>query len=228
MTPENHDAEMCSTFRTPARTPVNVEVLMKRLALLAVLLLAACSSSDYDDPSPQSMPRRGGMGGGGMDGGGMERGQGRMAAGSSLLELLPPADWWHDPQITEPVKLTSEQVTALDKIGSEQGDPVTRMERDSVAAIRDLRTTLDGAQSTQDEIVAAGQRLRALRDDLFGRQVLLLAAERAVLSQQQWRSLQDALQSMRRPQNRMNNGGGRRGGMGGGRGGRRGGGWGGM
>jgi hypothetical protein len=206
-----------------------MEVLMKRLALLAVLLLAACSSSGYDNPSPDSMPRRGGMGGGGMDGGGMERGQGRMA-GSSLLELLPPADWWHDPQITEPVKLTSEQVTALDKIGSEQGDQVTRMERDSVAAIRDLRTTLDGAQSTQDEIVAAGQRLRALRDDLFGRQLLLLAAERAVLSQQQWRSLQDALQSMRRPQNRMNgNGGGRRGGMGGGRGGRRGGGgWGGM
>jgi hypothetical protein len=189
---------------------------MKRLTLVAVLLLAACSSSDSND-APDAMPRRGGMGGGG----GAERGQGRMASGSGLLELLPPADWWHDPQLTAPVKLTSEQVSALDKIGSDQGDQVTRMERDSITAIRDLRTTLDGAQSTQEEIVAAGQRLRALRDDLFGRQLLLLAAERAVLSQQQWRALQDALQSTRRPQNRMN-GGGRRGGMGG-RGGRRGG-----
>jgi hypothetical protein len=195
---------------------------MKRLALLAVVLLAACSSSNSDMPQPGPMPRRGGMGGGGMMSSDESSDlRGRMGGG--IIGLLPPSRWWRDPQISEPVKLTPEQLTALDKIGTEQGDEVIRMENDSTVAIRDLRNTLDGAQSTQDEIVAAGQRLRALRDDLFGRELLLLAAERGVLSQLQWRTLQDTIDAMRRPKSNGNQGGGRRGGMGGGRGGRRGG-----
>jgi hypothetical protein len=87
-----------------------------------------------------------------------------------------------------------------------------------MVAMRDVRSVLDANQPSTADIVTAGQRLRTLRDTLFDRQIQMLAAERAILTQSQWQTLQQQLQA-RRSQRRQDNGYPRRGGRGmGGRG----------
>src|SRR5207244_1639902 len=115
-------------------------------------------------------------------------GPARFAGGG--LDMMPPPDWWHEPSIANPVNLTPDQYTMLDKIAADQRDEVARMDRDSTMGTRDLRQVLDSNQPSTNDIMAAAQRLRALRDNLFDRQMQMLAAERQVLSQQQWQNLQ--------------------------------------
>jgi hypothetical protein len=183
---------------------------MKRLAAAALLLAAACTSSDSNQP-PQRGPRGGGGGGYGY----------RPPQASGPLDMLPPAQWWHDPQIEAAVSLSNDQFTQLDKIAKEPEDEIARLERDSTTAARDLRTLLDTEKPSSPDIVTAAMRVRAIRDSAFEQQAQLLAAERALLTQRQWQwqSLQSALQSQR--QERRDDNGyaprGRRGGRGGGR-----------
>lgn len=182
---------------------------MKRIATAAVfLLLAACASDDYNAP-PQRGPMRGGGGGYGY----------RPQAVAGALDMLPPAQWWHDPQIAAAVSLSNDQMTQLDQVAKPHEDEIARLERDSGTAARDLRTLLDTEKPASPEIVTAAMRVRAIRDSAFEHQVQLLAAERSLLTKQQWTSLQSAMQAER--QDRRDNGGyprgGRRGGRGGGR-----------
>jgi Spy/CpxP family protein refolding chaperone len=180
---------------------------MKRLAAAAaLLLLAACASNDYDQPSRRPPAR--GSGGYGF----------RPPQATGPLDMLPPAQWWHDPQIAVTANLTNDQIASLDKAGKEHEDEIARLERDTATAARDVRTLLDTEQPSQADIVAAAQRLRAIRDSAFDHQSQLLAAERSILTRQQWQSLQTALQEQRR--GRDDGAGyprGRRGGRGGGR-----------
>lgn len=163
---------------------------MKRLAIVAAtLLLAACSSTDYDEPArapegrrpPMTAGSRGGMGG----------------TADVGLGLMPIDNWWHDPQIAEPLNLSGDQYAALDRIRTEQGDEIQRLQRDSMVALRDFRQSLTAEKPTSDDIVAAGQRVRALRDQILERQVRLIAAERVVLTADQWQKLQQQLQQER-------------------------------
>jgi len=174
---------------------------MKRMMILAAaIVIGSCATNDYDDPAPP--PER-------------SRAAARVAGG---LEIMPPQNWWRDDTIAGPVNLRSEQFSALDKIGADQGEPIVQLERDSAAAVRDVRAALDADPAVSDDIVAAGDRLRTLRDTLFDRQVRMLAAERQVLTREQWQRLEDQLQS-RTQRNRGNQyprgGRGGRGGWGG-------------
>lgn len=175
---------------------------MKSLALLLPLLVLplACSSTDLDQPS-YAPPRD-------------DFPAARPAAGG--LEFLPPAQWWRQPLLADAVKLTGDQIAALDKI--DQSQEIDRMDRDTGVAVRELRELLDSSQPAANDIVASGQRLRALRDTMFDRQLKMLADERAVLTQPQWQTLQTQLQERRTRRNQENypRRGGR--GMGGGRG----------
>ena len=118
------------------------------------------------------------------------------------------------------VNLKTDQVAALDKIYSDEGDDIARLINDSQVAVRQLRDSLALEQPKSEDISSAGQRLRSLRDDIFDRQLRMLGEERLVLSTQQWTALQSELQNARseRQQDRRGGypGGGRgRGGMGG-------------
>jgi hypothetical protein len=181
------------------------------LTLLLVLLVAACSATNYDDDEPRSAPRRPMA-----DDGGTAQVQGM----SGLM--LPPADWWRQAEIADRVKPTADQVTALDKLQTDQGDEIEKLERDMSVAERDLRNVLESDKPASEAIVSAGQRIKTMRDDVFDRQLRLLAAERTILTREQWSSLQDAIRMSRRERNR-NGMGGRGGGRGAypGRGGRR-------
>jgi hypothetical protein len=189
---------------------------MKRMRIVHALVLALITlafvtcSSDTDDRyrQPRSYPggddsgRRGGFARGADDG----------------LDMMPPADWWRDPRISTAVSLSTDQVAALDRISHDQCDEITRLERDSAVAMRDVRQVVDGNEPSVADITAAGQRLRGIRDALFDRRVQMLAAERTLLTKPQWETLQQQLAAARnrtdRP-NRSNGGRGGRGGMGG-------------
>jgi Spy/CpxP family protein refolding chaperone len=185
---------------------------MRQLSVLALTILICACATDNDQP-PYSSPRRGGGGGyGGFD----PAADSRPAPGG--LDMLPPADWWHQPMIANAVNLSADQIASLDKIAHDQADEITRLDRDMMVAVRDVRSVVDSAQPASNDILAAGQRLRTLRDTLLDRQIQMLAAERMVLTQAQWQTLQQQLQD-RRSQRRQDNGYPRRGGRGmGGRG----------
>lgn len=185
---------------------------MKRIAwLVVVAALVGCSSSDYDDGGRQ----RGAYGGGY----GRPEMQQRVGGAEGIAGMLPPGDWWHDPRLTASVNLTSDQIAALDKM-SDRSVEIDRLERDSTIALRDLRTSIDADSAASGEIVNAAQRVRTLRNDVFDRQVELLAAERTLLSKQQWDALQTAMREERRDTRQQRRGQGGMGGRGG-RGGRR-------
>ena len=179
---------------------------MKRTLLLLTIALAACSSSDYDQPRNEG-PRRGG---------------GMMAPRASAdgTGLLPPSDWWHDPQIAGAVNLTADQYSALDALSKNEPSDLDKLRRDVGTASRDLRTLLETEKPSSNDIITAGDRVKSLRDEIFTRELRLLADERAILTQQQWNTLQRQLTEQRQERG----GYGRDGGYGGRRGGR--GGWG--
>ena len=187
------------------------------LLLLLPLTFLACQSTDDEAPSPRGRGR-GGYGGNGDGDGGMMRAR----ATTSGLDLLPPSDWWRDPQLANAVNLSTDQVAALEKISKDAGDEAEKLDRDAGVAVRDLRTMLESDKPAEGDIIAAGNRIREMRNSLFDRQLKMLAAERVVLTKQQWQTLQDQLQSQRMDRRR----GGDRGGYPGrggfpGRGGRR-------
>jgi len=187
---------------------------MRRLVLLACFLaLAGCSTSGYDDEPPMRQRPA------------MAEAEGPVQTVAGLA--LPSGEWWHQAEIADLIKPSGDQIAALDKLQTEQGDELMKLERDMSIAERDLRNALDADQPSVDAIVIAGQRIRTMHDDIFDRQVRFLAAERTILTRAQWSALEDAIRNRRR--GREGNGGRGRG-QGGypGRGGRRGGGGGGL
>lgn len=172
---------------------------MRRLSVAFALLLAACSSSDYD--RPQDRPPARGDGG---YGGGYSRARMR-DSGPMLLDAIPEDNWWREPSLQLAANLTTDQIASLDRIFGDQRDELSRLERDLPIAQRDLRNALDADPANAQDINAAAQRVRDIRNSIFDRQVQIVSAERLVLSKQQWASLVDALHHQREEQ--RNNGG---------------------
>jgi hypothetical protein len=172
------------------------------IVVLALTLAAGCATSDdprVDAPRRPRMPRNA-----------------EPAAGFAV----PPANWWRDPQVSVAVNLSDAQFASLDAIDREHAAEVARLRMDATAAERDVRLMLAAEHPTADDIVGAGQRVRTLRDQILDHELRMLAAERALLTREQWTALENALRDDRPDFN-----GRQRGGFGGGRGGgRRGGG----
>src|ERR1700720_1264722 len=105
---------------------------MRRVAILAIfaVLVAACASNDSNEPPS-------GRRGGGGDGGTYAANRGAMPG---ALDMLPPPDWWHQPVLADAVKVTADQISALDKISQDQGNDASRIETDMNVAVRDLKT----------------------------------------------------------------------------------------
>lgn len=155
---------------------------MKRSsAMLLVAILVACASTDV--PDDRDAGRRP-----------MMR---RASAGEDGLDVAPPTDWWHDPRLSEAVKVTAEEMTALDRISAEHTQAINQLRRDTISAARDLRLALNADPAVEGDILGAGQRLRTARDQLLDHQLHMLAAERAVLTRVQWDALTDQLQAAR-------------------------------
>jgi hypothetical protein len=186
---------------------------MKRIRIAHALFLTLVTivfmscTSDTDDRGPRSYP-------GAAEGGGRPGGFARAGAGDGL-DTMPPADWWHDPKISVAVALSADQLASLDRISHEQAEEIAKLERDSMVAARELRETFDGSQPAAADIIAAGQRTRGIRDALFDRRVQMFAAERTLLTQQQWQTLQQQIAAKNRPDRGDRGGRSGRGGRGG-------------
>jgi len=178
------------------------------LSIITLTLVTCTSDTDDTDRRPRSYPDNPRAGGFQRAGGG---------GASDGLDMMPPADWWHDPQISLAVTLTSDQIASLDRISHEQSDEIARLERDSMVSARELREMIESSQPSAADITGAGQRFRGVRDALFDHRLQLLAAERTILTQTQWQALQQAIASRNRPDRNNQGGYGRRGrgGMGG-------------
>jgi hypothetical protein len=191
--------------------------MMKRIGLLLLIAAFAASCASSDDDAPQ-VPQRGG--GRRMPPGGGYGGEMRPApADAGVLGLLPPPNWWHDPQISSAVKLSDSQFTALDAIAKDHASEMDRLRMETTAAERDLRLLLTADKPTANDIVTAGQRVKSDRDAMLDHELRMLADERALLTKEQWTALEDALrderQDFRRDRGFGGPGGGRRGGWGG-------------
>jgi len=183
------------------------------LTVVTIVFMSCTSDTDDRARGPRSYP---GAGEGGGRPGGFARAS---AAAGDGLDTMPPADWWRDPKISVAVALSADQIASLDRISHEQAEEIAKLERDSMVAARELRETFDSSQPGTADIVAAGQRMRGIRDALFDRRVQMFAAERTLLTQQQWQTLQQQIAANNRPDRGERGGNGPRGGRGG-RGGR--------
>ena len=72
------------------------------------------------------------------------------------------------------------------------------------AALRDFRIQLNSEQVASADIVTAGNRIKELRNAMFDKQLQTLAAERAVLTYDQWQMLQQQIQVQRQQQRNEN------------------------
>lgn len=173
---------------------------MKTNALLISLLLIGCSTANYDEPPQRSGTRR-------------ERPRPMM---SGPLDMLPPPYWWRAVGLADGLNLSNEQVADLERVYPGDGDEAARLERDRMTAVRDIQRLLDSDRPSARDVTEAGQRLRALDDTLFERQLRMLVAVRQILSREQWerlqRNLDEERQPMRQREGRGGFGGGRRGG----------------
>ncbi|HJQ39752.1 MAG TPA: hypothetical protein VKB93_21615 [Thermoanaerobaculia bacterium] len=97
------------------------------------------------------------------------------------------------PDFARLVKLTPDQTQKLDKL-KPQAEEIARLEREAMKAAREVR-----AASSGDTILAAGNRFATLRDQLLRKQIALLAAQRAILTQAQWSALQEEREAHRPP-----------------------------
>src|SRR5205814_4383762 len=69
--------------------------------------------------------------------------------------MLPPNDWWREPQLATAVNVTADEVAALTKLEADQNE-IEKIERDSTVAVDDLRKLLASDQPSVADITAAG------------------------------------------------------------------------
>lgn len=116
------------------------------------------------------------------------------AAAFAQQPMAPPPGWWHDPYLSENVKLTSEQVVKLDGLQNSAKDDARQLDRDVRKAEDELRAALNDRNANVDRIVSAGNRVATLRDQMLRKQIVMLANQRAILTQAQWSALQKQLE----------------------------------
>jgi len=148
------------------------------ILLVASPLLFSCASSD---PPPRY--------------GGPPPDRGASIAG---LDLTLPGVWWRESQVAGSLDLTGEQFQRLDAL-QPQVEEVARLERDVMMAVREIRTALESRNATAAAIVAASSHFRELQQLLTGKQIEMLAAQREILTAEQWETLQRVLTEERRP-----------------------------
>jgi len=110
---------------------------------------------------------------------------------------MPPPNWWRIDEISDALNLDASQLKKLDAVQKEHAETLAKLERDLTAATKELKAALESQPAVPEKIIAAGDRLGALRSTLFHTQIVMLAAQRAILTRKQWTSLQE--QGMRGP-----------------------------
>lgn len=135
-----------------------------------------------------------------------------LAASLATAQNLPPGKWWQRPEIVRELQLSNEQQEKLDDIfrAAANGliDAKGEVEKLEIA----LRGELDRPQIQRAAVLRIARQLNEARGRRFEQELAMLVDMRAVLNDQQWARMRNALdrpretmrelQQQRRQQNR--------------------------
>jgi hypothetical protein len=135
-----------------------------------------------------------------------------LAASFASAQNLPPGKWWQRPEVVRELQLSNDQQEKLDDIfrSAANGliDAKGEVEKLEIA----LRGELDKQQIQRAAVLRIARQLNEARGRRFEQELAMLVDMRAVLNDQQWTKMRNALdrpretmrelQQQRRQQNR--------------------------
>lgn len=123
---------------------------------------------------------------------GCARAQERSGTAKSA-SVFPPERWWRQ-SIAHRVGLSGEQRYALDSIETARAAGLTRIERETASAVRNLNRLLASDDPSPADVAEIGRSLGRLSDERMDNEVQRLGEERRVLSREQWNVLQNLIE----------------------------------
>jgi Spy/CpxP family protein refolding chaperone len=116
-----------------------------------------------------------------------------VAASFASAQNLPPGKWWQRPEIVRELQLSNEQQDKLDDIFRTAAngliDAKGEVEKLQIA----LRGELDKPQIQRAAVLRIAKQLNEARGRLFEQEIAMLVDMRAVLNDQQWAKMRNAL-----------------------------------
>ena len=116
-----------------------------------------------------------------------------VAASFASPQNLPPGKWWQRPEIVRELQLSNEQQDKLDDIFRTAAngliDAKGEVEKLQIA----LRGELDKPQIQRAAVLRIAKQLNEARGRLFEQEIAMLVDMRAVLNDQQWAKMRNAL-----------------------------------
>ncbi|MEJ2009183.1 MAG: periplasmic heavy metal sensor [Acidobacteriota bacterium] len=167
------------------------------LALFSGVAMAQASSVSRSDEGSSVVIRRVGPGGGFMQGPGPSfirmRTMGRMGHGPmSWFQRGGMGQWWKNPEIAQKIGLTDQQKQQLDKISQEGRlkmiDLRANLEKQRVI----LGPMLQTYHPDEAQVLAQVDKVSQARAAVEKGRIQNMLATRNVLSEEQWKKLQDA------------------------------------
>ena len=115
---------------------------------------------------------------------------------TSAFAQLPPGKWWRRPDIVQTLGLTDDQQDRLDAVFRAAANELIDAKAEFDKATIALRGELDKPQLDRNAIRAIAQRINQARSRRFDREVLMLVDMRAVLTDQQWKTMRNELEQL--------------------------------
>ena len=136
-----------------------------------------------------------------------------LAASFAGAQNLPPGKWWQRPEIIRELQLSNEQQDKLDDIFRAAANGLIDAKGDVEKLEIALRGELDKPQIQRSAVLRIAKQLNEARGRRFEQELAMLVDMRAVLNDQQWTRMRNALDhpretmrelQQRRQQNRPN------------------------
>ena len=116
-----------------------------------------------------------------------------VAASYASAQNLPPGKWWQRPEIVRELQLSSEQQDKLDDIFRSAANELIDAKGDVEKLQISLRGELDRPQIQRAAVLRIAKQLNEARGRLFEHEIGMLVDMRAVLNDQQWAKMRNAL-----------------------------------
>jgi len=116
-----------------------------------------------------------------------------VAASFASAQNLPPGKWWQRPEIIRELQLSNEQQEKLDDIFRTAANGLIDAKGDVEKLQISLRGELDRPQIQRAAVLRIAKQLNEARGRLFEQEIGMLVDMRAVLNDQQWTKMRNAL-----------------------------------
>ena len=116
-----------------------------------------------------------------------------VAASFASAQNLPPGKWWQRPEIVRELQLSNEQQDKLDDIFRTAANGLIDAKGEVEKLQISLRGELDRPQIQRAAVLRIAKQLNEARGRLFEQEIGMLVDMRAVLNDQQWTRMKNAL-----------------------------------